>query len=76
MYYVDDQLNSQFYEGRWETSQWRFFRTRMDKGTPIQVRLTWRPTKAGYEQLIERSQDGGISWTLAGFVAFRPASPA
>ena len=75
VYYVDDQLNSQFYEGRREAGQWRFLRTRMDTGTPIQVRLTWRPTKDGYEQLIERSRDGGVSWSLGGFVAFRPASP-
>lgn len=70
VYYVDDQLNSQIYEGRREAAQWRFIRTRLDRGVPIQVRLTWRPTKDGYEQLIERSQDGGSSWSLGGFVSF------
>jgi hypothetical protein len=39
---------------------------------PIQVRLTWRPHKAGYAQLIERSRDGGLTWTLGGFVTFQP----
>jgi hypothetical protein len=70
VYYVDDQLNSQVYEGRWEAPHWRFLRTRMDQGIPIQVRLTWRPTKAGYEQLIERSRDSGASWTQRGLVVF------
>jgi hypothetical protein len=68
VYYVDDQLNSQIYEGRRDAEHWRFFRTRVDKGGPVQVRLTWRPTKAGYEQLIERSRGG--TWTLGGFVTF------
>ena len=72
VYYVDDQLNSQIYQGRREASNWRFVRTRMDRGTPIQVRLTWRPTKSGYEQLIERSRDGGATWALGGFVTFKP----
>ena len=76
VYYVDDQLNSQIYEGRREAAEWRFFRTRLDKGLPIQVRLTWRPTKSGYEQLIERSRDNGATWTLGGFVTFHPVAPA
>jgi hypothetical protein len=71
VYYVDDQLNSQVYEGRWEAPHWRFFRTRMDNGVPVQVRLTWRPTTGGYEQRIERSRDDGANWTLGGLVAFR-----
>lgn len=76
VYYVDDQLNSQIYEGRREAAQWRFFRTRLDQGDPIQVRLTWLPTHGGYEQLIERSRDAGATWTLGGFVTFQavPAS--
>src|SRR5215204_4250357 len=75
IYYVDDQLNSQFYEGALENEVWRFLRTRRDTdGKPIIVRLTWRPTSDGYEQLIERSRDGGRSWTRAGWVAFRSAS--
>jgi hypothetical protein len=72
VYYVDDQLNSQIYEGRREASNWRFIRTRLDRGTPILVRLTWRPATSGYEQLIERSRDGGASWVLGGFVTFKP----
>jgi hypothetical protein len=72
VYYVDNQLNSQVYEGRREGAQWRFFRTRSDKGVPIQVRLTWRPARGGYEQLIERSRDRGATWTLAGFVRYQP----
>jgi hypothetical protein len=76
VYYVDDQLNSQIYEGRREAAQWRFLRTRLDQGVPIQVRLTWRPTKGGYQQLIERSRDGGVTWTLGGFVTFRRVSGA
>lgn len=75
VYYVDDQLNSQFYEGKLEDRRWRFLRTRMDGSTPIQVRLTWAPTGTGYEQLIERSRDGGKSWTLGGFVRFQPSRP-
>ena len=71
VYYVDNQLNSQVYEGRREASQWRFFRTRPDQGVPIQVRLTWRPIGGGYEQLIERSRDRGVSWTLGGVVKYR-----
>ena len=70
VYYVDDQLNSQIYEGRSEAGQWRFLRTRLDKGVPIQVRLTWSPTEGGYKQLIERSRDGGATWVLGGFVTF------
>ena len=73
VYYVDDQLNSQIYEGRREAGPWRFFRTRVDQGVPIQVRLTWRPVQAGYEQLIERSRDGGATWTLGGFVMYQAA---
>lgn len=73
VYYVDDQLNSQIYEGRSEADQWRFFRTRMDRGVPIQVRLTWRPIEGGYEQLIERSRDGGTNWVLGGIVKFSAA---
>lgn len=73
VYYVDNQLNSQVYEGRREGAQWRFFRTRLDQGVPIQVRLTWRPTQGGYEQLIERSRDGDATWTLGAFVTYRPA---
>jgi hypothetical protein len=72
VHYIDDQLNSQVYEGRRDAAEWRFFRSRLDKGVPIQVRLTWRPRKAGYEQLIERSRDGGVTWTLGGFVTFQP----
>jgi hypothetical protein len=74
VYYVDDQLNSQAYEGRRDGTQWRFVRTRMDRGVPIQVRLTWRPTPGGYEQLIERSRDKGATWVLGGFVTFRSVS--
>lgn len=70
VYYVDNQLNSQVYEGRREAAQWRFFRSRMDQGVPIQVRLTWRPTPGGYEQLIERSRDAGATWALGGFVTY------
>ena len=73
VYYVDDQLNSQFYEGRLEGARWRFVRTRMDGATPIQVRLTWSSAGKGYEQLIERSRDGGKTWTLGGFVRFKPS---
>jgi hypothetical protein len=76
VYYVDNQLNSQVYEGRREAAQWRFFRTRLEQGVPIQVRLTWRPTQGGYEQLIERSRDGGATWTLGAFVTYRPAPAA
>ncbi|HEX7336075.1 MAG TPA: hypothetical protein VF252_02610 [Gemmatimonadales bacterium] len=72
VHYVDDQLNSQVYEGRPDAAEWRFLRTRLDRGVPIQVRLTWRPRGAGYEQLIERSRDSGVSWTLGGFVTFQP----
>lgn len=72
VYYVDDQLNSQVYDGRPEAGEWRFFRTRMDQGVPIQVRLTWRPREGGYEQLIERSRDGGATWILGGIVRFEP----
>lgn len=43
VYYVDNQLNSQVYEGRREAGRWRFFRSRLDQGMPIQVRLAWRP---------------------------------
>ena len=71
VHYVDDGLNSQVYEGRLDAAEWRFFRTRLDRGVPIQVRLTWRPRKAGYEQLIERSRDGGVTWILGGFVTFQ-----
>ena len=71
VYYVDDQLNSQIYDGRSEAGVWRFYRTRLDRGVPIQVRLTWRSRDGGYEQLIERSRDGGGSWTLGGFVRFQ-----
>ena len=73
VYYVDDQLNSQFYEGRHESGRWRFLRTRMDGATSIQVRLTWSSAGQGYEQSIERSRDGGKTWTLGGFVRFRPS---
>jgi hypothetical protein len=72
VYYVDDQLNSQFYEGRQDGGRWRFLRTRMDGAKPIQVRLTWSSAGKGYEQLIERSRDGGKTWTLGGFVRFMP----
>jgi hypothetical protein len=75
VYYVDDQLNSQIYEGRQEAGQWRFFRTRLDQGVPIQVRLSWRPIAGGYEQLIERSRDRGSTWTLGGFVTFHSVPP-
>jgi hypothetical protein len=71
VHYVDDQLNSQVYEGRREGGQWRFFRTRLDQGVPIQVRLTWRPIRGGYEQLIERSRDGGATWALGAFVTYQ-----
>jgi hypothetical protein len=74
VYYVDDQLNSQMYEGRMDGSQWRFFRTRLDQGKPVQVRLTWRPIRNGYEQLIERSRDGGTTWVVGGFVTFTTTS--
>lgn len=76
VYYVDNQLNSQVYEGRREAGQWRFFRTRLDQGVPIQVRLTWRPIRDGYEQLIERSRDGGATWTLGAFVTYRSVPAA
>ena len=70
VHYVDDALNSQVYEGRMNAGEWRFFRSRMDRGVPIHVRLTWRPSRDGYEQLIERSRDGGSTWTLGGYVSF------
>jgi hypothetical protein len=73
VYYVDDKVNSQIYDGRSEAGVWRFYRTRLDRGVPIQVRLTWRSHDSGYEQLIERSRDGGKTWTLGGFVSFQPA---
>jgi hypothetical protein len=70
VYYADDQLNSQFYEGKHEGGYWRFIRSRMDGNTPILVRLTWKPTATGYEQLIERSRDAGKTWILGGFVKY------
>jgi hypothetical protein len=76
VYYVDDQLNSQLYEGRRHGTEWRFFRTRRDQGKPIQVRLTWRPIQRGYEQLIERSRDGGATWTLGAFVTYHSVPAA
>ena len=76
VYYVDDQLNAQFYEGRLEEGIWRFRRTRMDNGKPIIVRLTWRPRAGGHDQVIERSRDAGKSWVTAGYVAFRPSVKA
>jgi hypothetical protein len=76
VYYADDGLNSQFYEGRREAGEWRFFRPRMDRGVPVLVRLSWRPTADGYQQLIERSRDAGATWTLGGFVTFRPSHGA
>lgn len=76
VYYVDDQLNAQVYEGRQEAGQWRFFRNRLDQGVPIQIRLTWRPIRQGYEQLIERSRDSGATWALGGFVTYRSAPAA
>lgn len=75
VYYVDDGVNSQFYEGKLESGRWRFLRTRMDGSTPIQVRLTWLAAGQGYEQLIERSRDGGKTWALGGFVRFRRSLP-
>jgi hypothetical protein len=36
VHYADDGLNSQLYEGRREAGEWRFFRTRMDRGS-----LSW-----------------------------------
>jgi hypothetical protein len=72
VYYVDDQLNSQFYEGQLQDGSWRFIRTRLDNGKPIMVRLTWSRTTGGYDQLIERSRDSGASWIVAGWVTFRP----
>jgi hypothetical protein len=71
VYYADDQLNSQFYEGSKADGHWRFIRRRMDGNTPILVRLTWKPTAGGYEQLIERSRDSGKTWTLGGLARFR-----
>jgi hypothetical protein len=71
VYYVDDQLNAQIYQGRRDATGWHFLRSRMDRGVPIQVRLTWRPREDGYEQLIERSRDSGATWALGGFVTFR-----
>jgi len=70
--YVDDGLNHQFYEGRNESNQWRFFRERIVDGKPVLIRITWSPvSKDSFVQSVERSQDGGQTWELRPTISYR-----
>jgi len=69
--YVDDALNHQFYEGRDESSQWRFFRARLVEGKPVLIRITWKSVSMDrFDQTIERSGDNGSTWVLRSEVSY------
>lgn len=68
--YVDDQQNFQFYEGRKENDSWAFYRERTADGKTVQIRVTWQPYARGFMQRVERSNDGGQTWSLAAVVTY------
>lgn len=67
--YVDDDLSHQLYEGRPHDGGWAFHRTReTDDGKTVHVRIVWKRSARGVEQIIERSTDGGITWVRSAVV--------
>lgn len=69
--YVDDNLNHQFYEGRNESGQWRFFRDGMAEGKPLLIRITWsQVVNDKFDQIIERSSDSGKTWVLKSVISY------
>lgn len=73
--YVDDAGHHQLYEGREEAGAWRFHRERIaDDGSRVIVRITWTPATRGYVQTIERSTDGGTTWTTGATIDYQPAT--
>ena len=67
--YVDDDLNHQLYEGRPHDGGWAFHHTReAADGKTVHVRIVWKRSTRGVEQIIERSTDGGATWTRGAVV--------
>lgn len=68
--YIDDAQNFQVYEGRKDKEIWRFYRERIADGKPVQIRITWTPAENGFTQTVERSTDGGQTWSLGAVVTY------
>ncbi|MGH9813921.1 MAG: hypothetical protein ACRD4T_12380, partial [Candidatus Acidiferrales bacterium] len=69
--YVDTGVAHQWWEGRWESGQWRFYRSWVLNGRPVISRVTWSPgTDDSYQQMIERSSDNGSSWEQTARIVF------
>ena len=62
--WVSSALIHQFWEGRNEDGQWRFYRNWMLDGKPMVSRTYWNATTADrLERIVEQSRDGGKTWT-------------
>jgi Putative lumazine-binding len=73
LFYMDNTSHMQVYDGREENSRLAFYRERPDPdGTPVLIRITYKPVSSGYTQTVERSNDHGATWKPGGITRYLP----
>jgi hypothetical protein len=73
--WVAPEMNHQFWEGRKEEGQWRFYRRWQMDGEAILSRTYWVLVDDGtVERIVEQSRDDGKSWRLHVKHRFRKTS--
>jgi putative lumazine-binding protein len=73
LFYMDDQLHAQVYEGREEAGHLAFYRERLDPdGKLILIRVVYAPAStSSYTQAVERSSDHGATWQPGGVTTYQ-----
>lgn len=68
--YIDDGQNFQIYEGLKDKDGWSFYRERIANGKTVRIKITWKPYEKGFTQTVERSTDGGQTWSLGAIITY------
>lgn len=73
LFYMDDLLHMQVYEGRDEAGHLAFYRERPDPdGKLILIRIVYAPaSSSSYTQAVERSSDHGATWQPGGVTTYQ-----
>ena len=74
LFYMDDLLHMQVYEGREEAGHLAFYRERPDPdGKLILIRIVYAPAStSSYTQAVQRSSDHGATWQPGGVTTYQP----